>query len=207
MYKQSRIQALVEIKIPRESKKSPKAMEHILTVLTTLRNMQGNLREKWWDGEVTEWFSLEMASFGGDIHFYIRTPARHLKVVRSNFYAQYPDVELEEADDYMNRLPPSTQELYQAGYNLWGAELILGKGDGLPIRTYAQFESIEEEQNLDPIGGILEVLSKINKEEVLLVQILARPADPRTWPAKVKKEAEEFREETKADIKGALGEE
>ncbi|MDP3785050.1 MAG: hypothetical protein Q8R12_03155 [bacterium] len=207
LYKESRAYALLEIKIPRESKKSIKAMEHILVNLNVLRNVQGNLREKWWDGEVVEWFSLETVSFGGDIHFYIRTPARHMKVVRSNFYAQYPDVELEEADDYMGRLPDSTQELYQAGYNLWGGELILGKGDGLPIRTYAQFESTEEMENLDPLSGLWEVLSKINKEEIVLVQILARPADPLTWPKKVKDEAAKFREETKAVMKGPLGEE
>ena len=198
---------LFEIKIPRELKKGPQAMEHILANMATLHNVQGNLREKWWDGEITQWFSLEVVSFGGDIHFFIRTPSRHANFIRANIYAQYQDMELEEVDDYVNRLPATTFELYERSYNLWGAELFLGKGDGLPIRTYKQFEDLEEERNIDPIAGLLEVLANINTEEIVMVEMLSRPAPPALWPMKVKKEAEKFREETKAVMKGPMGEE
>lgn len=197
---------IFEIKIPREINKSPKAMEHILTVITTLRNAQGNLREKWWDGEITQWFTFEIVSFGGEIHFYMTMPTRHAKVVRANIFAQYTDVEVEEVEDYMSRIPKTTFELYEGGYNLWGTELILGKEDGLPIRTYTQFEAKEEEQNLDPIGGILEVLSKLQKDEIVVLQILARPADPAVWPALVRKTALSYREETKTAVKSPAGE-
>ena len=206
-FKTGTVWTLLEVKLPREIKKSPKAMEHVLTNITTLRNVQGNPREKWWDGEITQWFSFEIVSFGGEIHFYIRTPSRHAAFIKSNVYAQYPDLEVEETDDYTDRLPATTRDVYEGGYNLWGAEMFLAKGDGLPIRTYMQFESIEEEQNLDPIGSLLEVLSKLNKEEIVLLQILARPADPVTWPQKIKDAAMKFREETKAVMKGPLGEE
>ena len=181
-------------------------MEHVLTNITTLRNSANNLREKWWDGEVTQWFSLEVVSFGGEIHFYLRTPSRHAAVIKSAIYAQYTDVEVEEVDDYLSRLPATTREIYEGGYNLWGAELFLGLGNGLPIRTYLQFESIEEEQNLDPIGVLLEVLSKLNKEEIVLVQILARPAAP-DWAEAVKREVVKFKARTKALSRGPEGEE
>ncbi len=201
-----------EIRIPREIKKSPKAMEHIFAVIWTLRNAPGVyfpivIKEKWLDGEETQWFSFEIVSFGGDIHFYMRLPTRHAGVVKANFYSQYSDVEIEEVPDYMDRFPKSTMELYRGGFDLWGSEIVLFKGDGLPIRTYTQFESMDEELNLDPMSGLLEVMSKLNSEEVVMVQILARPADPLKFIAAVKKEADAFKEKTKGLAKGPQGEE
>ena len=96
-------------------------MEHIFANIHTLRNVQGNFREKWIDGEITQWFSFEIVSFGGDIHFYIRTPTRHTAMIRANFYAQYSDVEITEADDYVRRVPDHTYQLYEAWYDLWVA--------------------------------------------------------------------------------------
>ncbi|MEK7085116.1 MAG: hypothetical protein AAB904_01150, partial [Patescibacteria group bacterium] len=199
--------SLFEIKIPRENKKSPKAMEHIFANIHTLRNVQGNFREKWIDGEITQWFSFEIASFGGDIHFYFRTPTRHAAMVRANFYAQYPDVEITEADDYVRRIPDYTYQLYEAGYDLWGGELFLLKPDAYPIRTYPEFYSKEEEENLDPIGGILEVLSKIDKEEVVMVQIVARPADGRAIVAVVDAEVAKLKETISQKASKIRGEE
>src|SRR3989344_1759361 len=100
----------------------------ILTFII-LRNAPGNFREKWLDGEVTQWFSFEIVSFGGDIHFYLWCPTRHANVIKANFYNQYPDVEIEEIEDYTGKIPKTTNELYKKGYNLWGAELSLGRPD------------------------------------------------------------------------------
>ncbi|MEK7085203.1 MAG: hypothetical protein AAB904_01600, partial [Patescibacteria group bacterium] len=60
--------------------------------------------------------------------------------------------------------------------------------------TYPEFYSKEEEENLDPIGGILEVLSKIDKEEVVMVQIVARPTDGRVMVALVDAEVAKLKE-------------
>src|SRR5690349_14980746 len=63
---------VLEIRIPREIKKNPKAMEQVLTAIHSLRNFPGTLAEKWWDGEVTRWYALEIVSFGGETHMYVR---------------------------------------------------------------------------------------------------------------------------------------
>ena len=55
---------LLEIVPPREVRKSPKAMEQILTTIYSLKNAPGDFFEKWIDGEVTKWFSLEITSSG-----------------------------------------------------------------------------------------------------------------------------------------------
>ena len=186
--------AILEIKLPREAKKSPKAMEHILMNIWALRNSPGNLREWYWDGEATLWYSLEMVSYSGDIHFYVRTPARYTNIVKSLFYGQYPDCEVLEVQDYIDRLPRTVPGIYESGYDIFGMEMFLGRNNAYPIRTYEFFESDEETQNLDPIAPILETLSKIKQDEIVMVQIVARPAaDPMAVVKLAEKELEDLK--------------
>lgn len=167
---------LLEIQIPREVLKTPRAMEQFFMNLHGLRNAAGDLLEKYIDGEVTLWWSLELVSFGGEVHFYIRTPKKHKKMTEASLYAQYPTVETMEVEDYLKNFPDNTKDIYAKGYNLFGGELILRKEDAYPITTYEQFELSKDEMALDPISAILEVLAGINKEEMVFVQILVRPA-------------------------------
>src|SRR3990167_5958701 len=67
-YKRRISWATLEILMPREVRKSPKAMEQMLAQIYSLRNAPSDMLERYWDGEVTLWFSLEITSFGGDIH-------------------------------------------------------------------------------------------------------------------------------------------
>ena len=52
----------------------------------------------WWkryvEGRVQEWFSLEITSFDGELHFYIRTLAQFRNLVEAAIYAQYPQAEI-----------------------------------------------------------------------------------------------------------------
>lgn len=190
-YKQNRYKrainwTILELKMPREVLKSPKAMEQFFAALAALRNAPGDFMELYWDGEVTLWFSLEIISLGGDIHFYIRTPSKHKKVLMANLYANYSALEIEEAEDYMNRFPKTLSGLHEKGMDLWGTELRLGKDDAYPIHTYVDYEEVAEERTLDPIAAILEVFSKIHRQENVFVQILIRPAGPK---ARIKGEA------------------
>src|SRR3989338_4184482 len=51
---------LLEIKIPKEIEKSPRAMEAVFSALHATR--EGNLIERFWQGFLTPWFSFEIAS-------------------------------------------------------------------------------------------------------------------------------------------------
>ena len=55
-----------------------------------------------WKGQVRPIFSLEMASFGGEMHFYVDW-ATHRRITEASFYAQYPEIELVEVEDYARR--------------------------------------------------------------------------------------------------------
>jgi hypothetical protein len=60
---------LLEIKIPRDMFKSPLAMEIFLNTLYSTG--VGTLIDVYLKGRVRNWFSLELVSTGGDVHFYI----------------------------------------------------------------------------------------------------------------------------------------
>lgn len=167
---------LLEIKIPREILKTPKAMEQVFAGFHGIYSSP-NFVEKYFKGEVPEWFSLEIIGEGGSVRFLIRTPEKFRNLVESQIYAQYPDTEIAEVEDYVNKLP---RDIPSKDYDLWGTELILTKEDAYPIRTYPAFEEKEEEARIDPLASLSEVLSSLKSGEHLWLQILIRPA-PDEW--------------------------
>jgi len=72
---------LLEIVPPRDVLRSPKAMELFFTNALYHWSMKGG-REEWWQGAVWFWFSLEIVSIDGQVHFYIRTPKKFKKMVQ-----------------------------------------------------------------------------------------------------------------------------
>lgn len=172
---------VLEIRMPRELRKTPRAMEQVFTAIHGIRNNPSSWKEKWWDGEVSLWFSAEIVSFGGEIHFYMVVPENHKEFVEAALYAQYTDIEIVEAEDYITRLPPTMKDLKEAGYTLFGNELILAKPDAYPIRSYIDFEATEEEKTLDPISALLETIAKIKPQETIWIQILFRPKNNDSW--------------------------
>lgn len=197
----------MEIRIPREVTKSPRAMEQVLLAMSTLRNAPGDVRETYLDGEVTRWFSLEMVSFGGEIHFYVRCRDKLAGLVRAAFFAYYRDVEVEPVEDYISRFPATTQEMYTKGYDLWGTEMVMNKmiegTNGkviFPIRTYKDFESPAEEKEFDPIAAFVEVLGNIKPEEIVGIQILIQPNDPKWSDAREYKAALEELKSKLSDV-------
>lgn len=124
---------LLEIKLPRVIDKTPVAMELVLQALH--QGGTGNWYERWWEGKVKPWFSLEIVSIEGDVKFLIRTPAKFKKIIESNIYAQYPDIEVLEVRDYIS-FAPYIHEKNE--WSLWGCEFALTKPDPYPIKTYVE---------------------------------------------------------------------
>lgn len=169
---------LLEIKIPREVAKSPKAMESILAGIHGTRRL-GNMFEQWWDGWVTAWFSMEVIGDASGVRFYIWTNDFFKRMVEAQIYAQYPAAEIREVEDYVKSMP---EALPNKEWNLWGSELILIKPDAYPIKTYDQFEleqiSIKEEgQKIDPLSALVEFLGALKGSERVWIQMLVEPAD------------------------------
>lgn len=165
---------LLEVKIPGEIEKSPRAME---TVFNSIHNTRtGNLIEAFWGGFIKIWYSFEIASINGEVHFYIRTSKFFKNLVESQIYSQYPEVEIEEVDDYTLRLP---RELPNNEFLVWGAEFGLAKEDCYPIKTYVDFgldKPAEETEKTDPLSNLIEFLGSLRDGEQLWLQFVIQGA-------------------------------
>jgi len=193
---------LLEIKIPKESSKTPKAMEQIFIGLHGTESIP-KPKEKWLSGKVPTWFSFEITGDGGFIHFYIRTLKVFRNLVEAQIYAQYPDAEITEVNDYTDVVPFRLDSEYDA----WGAEFILTKPDPYPIKTYPEFFKDEEEKWIDPLASLGEVFSNLQTDEHIWIQILASPIS-NGWKEEGKKLIEKLiGREIKPSKKGVLKEE
>ncbi|KKW28029.1 MAG: hypothetical protein UY70_C0004G0013 [Candidatus Kaiserbacteria bacterium GW2011_GWB1_52_6] len=161
---------LLEMKIPREITRSPRAMELALTNLWTSSG-ETTLFHRWWRGGVRAYYSFELASFGGQVHFYIWTRESDRNIVESIVYAQYPEVELIEVEDYASkfRYDPEKHMAFSTDYRLDP------RSDAFPIKTYLDYEldkDPKEEYKIDPLAYVLEFLSSIKPNEQIWVQII-----------------------------------
>lgn len=170
---------LLEMKVPRDIAKSPRAMEVFLNSLHTTRT--GNFVEQYWQGFLTAWFSLEIVGFNGEVHFYIYTQKFFRKIVEAQIYAQYPNVEIVEASDYTNI---SNEQEFIQEWDMFGSEFALIAEDPYPIKTYIDYGlhelATKEEQKTDPLTSFIEFLGSLGKDEQVWFQILIR-ATKKKW--------------------------
>ena len=165
---------LLEIKLPREISKTPKAMEIVLNGLQLTKGR--NLKEKYWVGiPGNPWFSLELVGINGEIHFFVYCQKFHRNLIEAQFYSQYPDIEIVEVDDYTSFLP---RDDFLKEWGCFGMEFALTKEDAYPIRTYIDYglheASLKEEQKNDPMVAFLELLGRLKEGEQIWFQILVR---------------------------------
>lgn len=211
---------LLEIKLPKEIKKTPLAMEVVLSVL--YQTSAGTWLEQLVEGRVRPWFSLEMISEGGSVRFFIRTPETFRTLIQAQIYAQYPSVELFEVDDYVQDVDFSTSR--DSEWDIFGMEYRLTKPDAYPIKTYVDFgldrEGIKDEERTDPLSTDLELLGQVNKDERYWIQILVQATQKRfrgkksgwmnragkqDWREEGKALIEEIMEKSKSEMKADGG--
>lgn len=194
----SRPTVLLELKIPRGEAKSPLAMELFITALH-----QTGGESTWYDrfilGKNRPWFSLELVSYEGNIHFYIWTREQWRGWIESQLYAQFPEIEIHTVEDYTKTVDFNFDE-----YNSWGAEYIKTTESHVPIRTYTSYgleKDPDEQFKVDPLTPVLELLGSLGKGEQYWFQIGIRAhkkeiLKPGTWFEKV-----DWKHAAEADIK------
>ena len=176
---------LLEIIPPRDVIRSPKAMELFITNALYHTSQKGGL-ETYWQGAVWFWFSLEIASIDGQVHFYIRAPSRVKGLIETQMYAQYPQAQIKVVEDYTLAVDKISKD---SAWNLWGSEFKLKKPDAYPIKTYIAFgldDDPKEELKVDPISPVIELFGSIKKGEQMWMQIVITPSKkkyhtPGTW--------------------------
>jgi hypothetical protein len=180
---------LLEIKPPKEILKPFSAMENLFSMLWGIIDAP-NWRERWCAGELPLggglWFSFEICSFGGEIHFYIRIPEFFRNATESAIYSQYPDAEISLVEDYTKNVP---KNIPNEKWDLYSEDYTLANPDHYPIKTYSMFfekeaeeKRVMEEKRIDPLDPLLEGLSKFQSGEQIWLQIVCNPIIESTFP-------------------------
>ncbi len=145
-------------------------MELALNVFA--QTYEGNKWTRFTKGIVRSWFSLELVSLGGRIHFYVRAPKFFKNLIESHFYSQYPGIEISEAEDYVYNIPAyGTPE---SDHKMWGIEFAFSQEDAYPIKTYIDYgldKDPKEEFKVDPMTPMLEYLGALTPSEQVWIQI------------------------------------
>ncbi|MDB5176747.1 MAG: hypothetical protein JWN75_415 [Candidatus Saccharibacteria bacterium] len=168
---------LLIMEIPKTNDKSEMAAEQLFASLHGILRDSDELKQT---GGIQEHLSFEIASVNGQIRFYVWVPTSLRSFVEGQIYAQYPTVQIHEADeDYVAHERQHTV-VYSSEITLTGSEF-------LPIKSFQSFE-------VDPLAGITGTLAKLESTgEELWIQVLVRPI------------ADEWHKSAESWIKGVKG--
>ena len=161
---------VLRVRIPRfvadqkdEATELRQLQEDIAVAETFFASLGGLKAQKglgaWLHGR-TDHLSFEIVAQQGVIYFYVATPTVMEEHVIQQLHAQFPDAEIERANDY-NVFSPTGVVL--------GSYITLKREDLFPIKTYKQLES-------DPLNALLNALAKVPDHESAAIQIVARSA-------------------------------
>jgi hypothetical protein len=179
-YKQKSMEStLLELRIPTDLQRTPRAMEQVLIAIHGLRNAPRSWKDYHLEGQVTRWFSFEIVSQGGTLRFFVRTPASLKNLVEASLFSYYPEVEIAVVPDYAAELPSTVFDMQEKGLDLWGTEITSAKDPVIPFKTYQAFSSGEKD-GIDPLSSLVEILGKLKPDQFAGVQVIASPAD-RGW--------------------------
>lgn len=191
---------LLEVKMPTEVTKSPRAMEVVLTALWFRLSTTTPIDRNWQGGSMP-YYSFELVSLGGQVHFYVWLQRDYLRnAFETSMYSQYPEVEIVEVADYALdfHYDEHKHKAFVGDQVLESHEL--NKHDkrvnAYPIKTYIDFEldtDPKEEFKIDPMSQVLEVLSAVQPDEQAWVQIVIKAHPGGEWKKLVEAEVKKLR--------------
>lgn len=150
---------LLILEIPKTNDKPETAAEQLFASLHGILRDKSELKQT---GGIQEHLSFEIASVNGQIRFYVWLPTALRSFVEGQIYAQYPTVQIHEADEDYVAHERNHSVVFTSEMNLTASEF-------LPIKTFQNFE-------VDPLAGITGTLAKLESTgEELWVQVLVRP--------------------------------
>lgn len=168
---------LLAIDIPPSIKPSIRSVEHVFTHFYGMYRTP-SLIDLYIDGYLSPRLSLELVYIGGEVRYIVRCMKPFRDLVEAAFYAQYPDAEITEVEDYAKE---ATMTFPSNEYDLWGSDIVYIKPEEIPIRTYEDFEDRIEGLYADPLRSLLETLATLSPFEQVWIQILLVPVDLGAW--------------------------
>ncbi len=120
--------------------------------------------------------ALEVVAVDGVVHFYAAVPVALVSVVSKAVQTAYPGARLEEVEDHniFNQEGRLAATL--------GGEMVLRQESAYPIATYSELER-------DPMEGLINTVTSLEKKDGAAIQIMIRPA-ARNWTVRSKKLAD-----------------
>lgn len=181
---------LLEIKVPRTIHKSPSAMDAFFSTIH-----MGPGETTWMKrlllGRARYWTSFEIASFGGDVHLFMRTRVGYRRLLENALYAQYPEVEIIEATDY-SRL----KDLFRTRYTVNVFEYAFDKPNPYPLRSYIDHglerPQLRPEMQVDPFAALLELFGSLKSGEELWLQFIVRTTKRERYRGVMKKSGKPY---------------
>lgn len=194
---------VLEVRVSKENEAGPIVAEQIFSSMHGIYHKLGFWRTLL--GGAQDKISMEVANTGSHIKFFIAFPAKYKNFMEGQIYAQYPDVEIYEVEDYsmtqpteiavnepvaqkeglvplenLDEIKKKSQKFKDVDFyqNIYGTELSFSDPDIYPIKRYVQFEDKITRSAVDPIAGITATLAKLNDvDEQAWIQVVVRPLD------------------------------
>lgn len=196
---------VLSVRVAKDNETGPIVAEQIFSTIHGIAR-----KISFWErlrGYAQDQVSFEIANIGRSIRFFVHFPSKLRNLVEGQIYAQYPNVEIVEVQDYSMPSEVEVQEkslgtesekaIVPAGKvpamkshvdenfitinqykHAVGLELALADPDIFPIKRYPQFEDKKAKVSLDPLAGVTATLAKMNDlDEQAWIQIMVRPME------------------------------
>ena len=147
---------VLRILVPKNNEKTPQAAEQMFAALHGIFKVHAPFQE---------YISFEIVAREKFLQFYVCTPTHLKDFVQSQVYAQYPNAEIIEVDDYAMS---DEERIKNNDLKIVGTEINLTNDSFYPIKTFLNFE-------VDPLAAITSVISKVERDEQVWIQILVKP--------------------------------
>ncbi len=164
---------LMRITVPRTTEQTCRAVENIFATFAGIHN-NPSWTETWIDGFVQPTITLEIASIDGIVSYYIWCERRFRNLCESAIYAQYPDADMIEVENYAKQVP---QKYPDEEWDGWGTEMMQLMPDPYPLRTYVEFEDKISGELKDPLANLLENFAHLGPGEQAWYQIILTPTN------------------------------
>lgn len=176
---------VLALDIPKVSEKDPgqslKAVENIFAHFAGAHAPE-TWTDKWIHGKCQDPISCEIISIEGHVQFVIRCLRVMRDLVEASIFAQYPNADIVEIEDYAKAVP---QVYPDKEWDLYGTEMVPVKAEPYPFKTYPEFEHSMSGEFKDPLAVLLEGFSRLGPGEQAWLQFLALPIDQKGWNQKM----------------------
>jgi len=162
---------ILKVRVPKElrqedagQEKSQSQIQELIGAMDTVFSTIGSLKAEkgfgaWLRGR-SDQFTFELVAHDDMISFYVTVPAHLRSFLEEQIQAQYPNAQIDEVTDYNIFSPQGV---------ILGSYLKLRRENYFPIKTYTKQES-------DSMNSITNALSKVDKEDGVVLQFVVRSA-------------------------------